>query len=201
METRTTLLCRVRDAADSDGWREFVALYKPLIVRYALSRRRGLSESDARDVAQDVFVRLLKALPTFTLDRSRGRFRTYLWRVTTSALADRDRRGRRRAAAERGWLDRRYGPDARAEWDRAFRERVLGHAMERIREATSPKTWACFERHVLQREPAAEVARELGVSANAVYVHSSTVLSRVRAKCAECLEDLSDDPHDLPGGP
>jgi hypothetical protein len=89
METSSTLVRRVRGAGDADSWREFVALYEPLIVRYALGRRRGLSEPDARDVAQDVFVRLLKALPTFELDRSRGRFRTYLWQVTASALAGR----------------------------------------------------------------------------------------------------------------
>ena len=201
METSSTLLCRVRDSGDAASWREFVMLYEPLIVRYALSSRRGLSEPDARDVAQDVFTRLLKALPTFALDHRRGRFRTYLWQVTATALADRARRGQRRAEAEREWLARHQAPDDRAAWDRAFRQRVLGHALERVRAANDPRTWACFERHVLGHEPAAEVARELGVSANAVYVNSSNVLSRVRARCAECLEELSDDPPDLPGGP
>jgi RNA polymerase sigma-70 factor (ECF subfamily) len=201
METSSTLLRRVRDTGDAASWREFATLYEPLIVRYTLSSRRGLSEPDARDVAQDVFIRLLKALPTFELDHRRGRFRTYLWRVTTSALADRARRDRRRGDAEQEWRDRHRTPGGQASWDRAFRQRVLGHALTRVREATSPKTWACFEEHVLKTRPAAEVAREVGVSANAVYVHSSTVLSRVRARCAECLEELSDDPQDLPGGP
>ena len=201
METSSTLLGRVRDAGDAESWREFATLYEPLIVRYALSRGRGLSEPDARDVAQDVFTRLLKALPTFELDHRRGRFRTYLWQVTARALADRARRERVRTDAEREWSDRHPTPDDQAAWDRAFRQRVLGHAVARAREATSPKAWACFAEHVLKSRPAAEVARELGVSANAVYVHSSNVLSRVRARCAECLEDLSDDPQDLPGGP
>ena len=201
METSSTLLGRVRDAGDAASGRAFVALDEPLIVRYARGRRRGLSEPDARDVAQDVFTRLLKALPTFELDHRRGRFRTYLWQVTTSALADRTRRGRRRAESEREWLARRDDPDDRAAWDRAFRQRVLGHALARAREATSPKAWACFAEHVLKSRPAAEVARERGVAADAVSVHSSNVLSRVRARCAECLEELSDGPQDLPGGP
>ena len=201
METSSTLLRRVRDTGDAGSWREFVALYQPVIVRYALGRGWGLSEADARDVAQDVFARLVHALPTFELDRARGRFRTWLWRVTASAAADRARKGRRGAAAEREWLARRDDPDGRAEWDRAFRERVLGHATGRVRGATSPRAWACFERHVLGREPAAGVAGDLGVTVNAVYVHSSNVLARVRAACAECLEELSDDPQDLPGRP
>jgi RNA polymerase sigma-70 factor (ECF subfamily) len=201
METSSTLLGRVRDTGDAASWSEFVALYEPMIVRYARGRHPGLSEPDARDVAQDVFARLLKALPAFELDRTRGRFRTYLWQVTTSALADRARRGRRRTDAEREWLARHQTPDDQTEWDRTFRRRVLGHALERVRGASSPRAWACFERHVLGHEPAATVASALGVSTGAVYVHSSNVLARVRAQCAESLEDLSDDPQDLSGGP
>ena len=78
---------------------------------------------------------------------------------------------------------------------------MLGHALGRARAASHPRVWACFERHVLGHAPAAAVARAPGVTADVVYVHSSNVLSRVRDKCAECLEDLSDDPQDLPGGP
>jgi RNA polymerase sigma-70 factor (ECF subfamily) len=199
METRSSLLRRVT-AGDADGWREFAALYEPVILRYALGRRRGLSETDARDVAQDVFARLLKALPGFELDHGRGRFRTWLWQVTTSALADRARRAGRRADAEREWLARREDPDDRAAWDHAFHSRVLDIALEQVRAASNPRTWACFERHVLGHEPAAAMGRELGMTANAVDVNSSHVLSRVRAECAECLEELSDDPQDLPGG-
>jgi RNA polymerase sigma-70 factor (ECF subfamily) len=90
MKTSSTLLKKVRDAGDADRRREFVTIDKPLIVSY--SRRRGLSEAEAEDATQDVFVRILKALPTFALDRGRGRFRTWLWQVTSSAIVDRARR-------------------------------------------------------------------------------------------------------------
>jgi RNA polymerase sigma-70 factor (ECF subfamily) len=197
MDTSSTLLRRVRDRGDAASWRRFVGVYEPLVVRYALSR--GLGEPDARDVAQDVFARLPRALPGFDLDRGRGRFRTWLYQVTASALADRHRPRRTREAAERGWHDRRAAAADRAEWDRAFRRRVLDHALDAVRAATNPRTWACFEGHVLGRRPAAEVAAGLGLSANAVYVNASHVLARVRAACAECLGELSDDPDDLPG--
>ena len=33
-DTQTTLLRRVRDPADADAWRQFVALYRPLLRAY-----------------------------------------------------------------------------------------------------------------------------------------------------------------------
>jgi len=79
VETRMSLLVRVRDPADAEGWREFVCLYEPLLLAYV--RHKGLSEHDARDVVQEVFATLVRTLPGFALDHERGRFRTWLWRT------------------------------------------------------------------------------------------------------------------------
>ena len=67
----------------------------------AYVRKKGLTETVAADVVQEVLARLVKALPDFELKRESGRFRTWLWRVTYGALADWGRRQRRRADAER----------------------------------------------------------------------------------------------------
>ncbi|MBM4091287.1 MAG: sigma-70 family RNA polymerase sigma factor, partial [Planctomycetes bacterium] len=97
--TRSTLLFRVSDPNDSQAWREFVQLYEPLLMSYV--RSRGVSEHDARDVVQEVFATLVRKLPGFQLDRTRGRFRTWLWRITQNAVTDWARKRGRRAAAER----------------------------------------------------------------------------------------------------
>jgi RNA polymerase sigma-70 factor, ECF subfamily len=78
-QTRSTLILRVRDPADTKAWGEFVALYEPLLSAYV--RQRGLDGEDTRDVVQDVFAKLVKSLPEFELARDRGRFRTWLWRI------------------------------------------------------------------------------------------------------------------------
>jgi hypothetical protein len=67
METSSTLSCRVRDTGDAPSGRASVTPDPPLIVRYALGRRRGPSEPDA----QDVLARLPLALPAFARDRAR----------------------------------------------------------------------------------------------------------------------------------
>jgi RNA polymerase sigma-70 factor (ECF subfamily) len=197
MDTSSSLLIRVRDSGDAAAWREFVAVYQPLIVAYAI--KQGLPAPAAHDAAQDVFIKLLKALPTFQLDRGRGRFRTWLWQVTFSAVVDRTRREGRRNRAERVWKERRATPEEPAEWRAMLHWRVMEHALKKVGADVSPKTWSCFDRHLRQRRPAAEVAAEPGVSVNSVYVNASRVLDLVRKARAELMGDLSDGADDLPG--
>jgi RNA polymerase sigma-70 factor (ECF subfamily) len=200
--TRSTLLMKVRDPADGQAWGEFVALYEPLLRAYV--RQRGLSEQDIDDVVQDVFARLVRTLPEFELDRQRGRFRTWLWQICRSAFMDWARRRRCRARAEDAWLQRMSEElpgsesDSDLEWCRLYRERILTFALERVRARSRPQSWACFERHILQRRPSAEVAAELGLTANGVDVNCSRILDRVRKFCLGYLEELADGAKPLP---
>ena len=102
--TSISLIARVRDRADGESWREFYQFYHPLLTRYL--RRLGLKEDIANDVIQDVFVRLLQALPNFDFDGKRGRFRSYLWKLTYSGLVDEARRMKARRQAEEEWVKR-----------------------------------------------------------------------------------------------
>jgi RNA polymerase sigma-70 factor (ECF subfamily) len=193
METRSSLLRRVRDPADAASWNEFILLYEPLLLSYVKSR--GLQEHDAHDVVQEIFAHLYKALPGFELDRARGRFRTWLWQVMMNAIADWARRRRRQEKAEEGWQERLAPPGEQdepdAEWTTAHRQRVLDFVLTRMRKETQPKTWACFELHLLLGRSGKEVAEELGLTANSVYANASRVLARVREQCADYEEDLS----------
>jgi RNA polymerase sigma-70 factor (ECF subfamily) len=191
IETRVSLIQRVREK-QTDAWTEFLDIYRPLLVAYV--HKRGVSEHDAADVVQDVFTRLMTALTEFELDAERGRFRTWLWRVTHSALTDWARRRAVRDRAERGWVDQRQpadDADADGEWNELYRRRILEAAIERVRASAQPITWACFEGRILAARPATEIAAETGVSINAVYVNASRLLARVREECATFEEPLT----------
>jgi RNA polymerase sigma-70 factor (ECF subfamily) len=204
-QTRSTLLLRVRNPGDTKAWGEFVALYQPLLTAYV--RQRGLGEEDTRDVVQDVFARLVKSLPEFELARHRGRFRTWLWQVCRSALCDWARRRRRRSRAEGAWLKELSNSppseegDSDVEWVRLHRRRIVSFALEQVKARSQAMTWACFEGHLIERKPSAQIAHELGVSVNAVNINSSRILDRIRRYCAEHLEDLADGQEPLPGKP
>jgi RNA polymerase sigma-70 factor, ECF subfamily len=191
LETRISLLDRVRNPADVAAWQEFVDLYEPLLLAYV--RKRGVGEHDAHDLVQDVFARLVPALGRFRLDHDRGRFRTWLWQVAHSALADWHRHGVVRARAEQEWVDQHEPSVADGrddDWDELYRRRILEVVLQRVRSAVNPTSWACFEGRLMLDRPAAEIAAELGISANAVYINASRLLARVREECAEFAETL-----------
>jgi RNA polymerase sigma factor (sigma-70 family) len=198
--TNIGLIARVRDRSDVESWRQFYQFYQPLLARYM--RRLGLDDHTANDVIQDVFVRLLQALPTFQLESKRGRFRSYLWRLTYSALVDQARRVKARRQAEEEWV-KRFQRDDEAESQKLHVElnefnhqQILELAMPRVRSMTSSRAWKCFEERCLRDRPGAVIAAEMGMTDKAVFVYASRVLKAVRAQCTALAEELGDEPGD-----
>ena len=70
--------------------------------------------------------------------------------------------------------------------------RSAGKDLRRVRAAVSWTAWKCFDGRLVGRRPAAEIAAELGITANVVYVYASRVLQEVRRRCAEIEEELGD---------
>lgn len=191
MDTRVSVIMGIRQN-DPDRWREFYAIYKPMLLSYL--RKQGLSDSDAHDVVQEVFLRMVQKIDTY--DRSRARFRSWLFRVARNALVD---RARRRATQKRAldvWALRLLNgnPEDDREMERLFermhREKVLEHAVKTVRRRSSPAAWACFEQRLFHDRPSAEIAAELGIPIDSVYSHTCRVLKKIRAICEEYDEDL-----------
>jgi RNA polymerase sigma factor (sigma-70 family) len=179
------LLQRVRDRTDAGAWAEFVDVYQPVLR--AFLRRQGVIAADIQDVMQDIFARLIPALARFEFDPSRGRFRTWLWRITSNAAANWSRKRASRARAEAAWCRHQptdlAGSCALDEREQVRHLQVLDQVLAEVRGTTSPATWACFEGRVLRDRPAAELATELGVSPNSVYVNACRVRAQVRERC------------------
>jgi RNA polymerase sigma factor (sigma-70 family) len=188
--TRPSLLVRVRDAQDHEAWNLFVATYAPVIYRYC--RRKGLQDADAADVTQDVLAQVARSMRTFTYQPERGRFRDWLCAVTRSKLP-RSRPNKDRAGGDDrvdGLLEQIACSESDSEWTAEFNGQVLRFALDRIRPHFEPTTWWSFERCWLDNRPAADVARELGLPIDAVYVAKSRVLKRLREEVLALAEDF-----------
>lgn len=184
--TSTTLLDRLRTSRRSEDWERFVHLYSPMILRWA--RRQGLQAVDAADLAQDVLVQLVRLLPSY--QRGLGQsFRGWLSRVTRSRCLDFHRRCQRRPRGGAEGLDQ--VADSREPEDigeREYRTFLLGRGLDLIRGDFEERTWQAFEAFVLHGRLAAEVAAELGLTANAVYLARTRILARLRRELDGLLE-------------
>src|SRR5206468_7504245 len=82
--TQPSLLVRIRDARDAEAWQQFVGVYAPLV--YGYGRRRGLQDSDAADLTQEVLRSVAMAAGRFEYDPERGTFRGWLFTVLRHKL-------------------------------------------------------------------------------------------------------------------
>jgi RNA polymerase sigma-70 factor (ECF subfamily) len=179
------LLKRLRYRTDAVAWAEFVDEYQPVLRAFV--RRQGVSAADVPDVVQDILARLVPALARFEFDPSRGRFLTWLWRVTRNSAKNWIRKRVSRVRAEAAWYQlqpaNQAGNDAPDERERACLRQILQQVFADVRQTILPAAWACFEGQVLHGRRADELATELGVSRNAVYVNTCRVRARVREQC------------------
>jgi RNA polymerase sigma-70 factor (ECF subfamily) len=179
-------LQRLRTTTDAEAWRRFVDLYTPLICSWA--RPLGLKEQDAADLVQDVFTLLVKKMPAFEYDRHRS-FRGWLRTVLVNKWRERQRDRAPAGGIPAEVLDEIAGPDNVAGWcDEEFQRYLSMRALQLMQADFQPATWrACWE-HVVCGRDAAEVARELGLTTNAVYLASSRVLRRLREELDGMLD-------------
>jgi RNA polymerase sigma-70 factor (ECF subfamily) len=195
--THPSLLARLRDLGDADAWRQFVAVYAPLVYRWC--RRQGLQEADAADVGQEVLAQVARSIRTFEYRPERGRFRDWLGAVVRSKLARFHHREARQVRADGAdpALQEAVAPEADTAWTAAFHAHVLRVALERIRPEFPAGHWQAFELVWLQDRPPAEAAARLGLSPSHVSVIKWRVLQRLRDEIGLLAEDV---PHLVPLG-
>ncbi|TWT90873.1 RNA polymerase sigma factor [Pseudobythopirellula maris] len=193
-DTRMSLILRLGDADDEEAWRHFAELYEPVV--YRLARSHGMQDADAREVVQEVLLSVSRAVERWTPDPERGRFRTWLGRITRNELINRLTRRKHQAlgSGDSGvarWLGELADPatEATAEFDLEWRREAFRWAAERVRERVSPTNWRAFWMTSVEARTTDEAATTLGVSPGAVHVARSRVRARLRVEVRRLLEE------------
>lgn len=153
-------------------------LYTPLLHHWA--RKLGLQDDDAADLIQDVFAVLVLRLPDFRYDPQR-RFRGWLWTIALNKWRERRRQRTPTPQAEPERLDVLAVADpVEAIGEAEYQRYLTRRALEIMQGEFQPATWQAFWECVVEERPAAEVAAQLGLSENAVYLAKGRVLRRLR---------------------
>ncbi|MBV9122088.1 MAG: sigma-70 family RNA polymerase sigma factor [Planctomycetes bacterium] len=177
--TRATLLGRLRQVpSDQAAWAEFVQRYGPKIYQWCRQWHR--QEADVQDVTQNVLLKLVQKMQTFTYDPSRS-FRAWLRTLTHHALSD-FLASRKRAGLGSGdsqILERLQSVAARDDLVQRLQEEfdleVLKEAIARVRLRVAPHTWEAFCLTAIEGLSGTEVAQRLHMKAAQVFAARSKV--------------------------
>jgi RNA polymerase sigma-70 factor (ECF subfamily) len=178
---------RVRKA-DSAAWREFDAIYRPMLLRYG--RARGLDEADAEDVVQYCMAAIHRHINSFDYDPAKGRFKGWLRTLVNNRVRNLIR-GRHEQLAETKDFKRSQQREQSPEqiFDEMWMEQHLRRALQVVRGAVEPSTFKAFERYVLDECPVDQVCDELNMTPNQIY----KVKWRVTQKLNDTLKYLIGD--------
>ena len=169
-------------------------LYYALVLKWC--QGFGLRPQDTADVAQETFRALAGAIGRFRREGDKNSFRGWLWGITRKQVAN-FRRRQKASLIGTGGTDaqRRLAqvPDE-SEKDasvvRPASERILliRRALGLLRADVEPRTWQAFWRVVVEGHAPADVAADLGLTTNAIYLLKARLLRRLREEFGELLD-------------
>jgi RNA polymerase sigma-70 factor, ECF subfamily len=184
-DTSNSLLERLRQGPNETAWRRMVDLYTPLIRGWL--RRYALNDSDCDDLVQDVLAVVVRRLPDFQRRPQVGAFRRWLRTIAVNCLRDfwRSQRFKPRGIGNADFgsiLSELEDPESALSklWDREHDRHVTAVLLEKIRPRFETKTWQAFRRVALDGIPVDQVAAELDLTANAVFIAKSRVVHLLR---------------------
>jgi len=202
LNTRQTLLLKIRDTGDSRSWSEFVEIYTPLLYNYFMAR--GLNDADAADLGQEVMRSVAKAISRFDYDSEQGSFRSWLYTIARNQLNNLFKKsarqpknaGQTELSNVVNKLEDEEG-NMEAYWELEHRRRMFEWAATQIRSNYETQTWEAFERLALRNEDPSAVAKSLNMNLGTVYVAKS----RITAKLRELIESVAGEWPELPKTP
>lgn len=188
------MLARVKDLEDADGWSEFYLKYRQLVL--GIARKHGFEESEAEEIAQEVFLRVAKNIGLFESGGRTGAFRKWLGKLTRWCALDARRKRPPHGAFWPGASSEEHqqeleqfpapassGPEEEVS-DHDFKELLL----RRLKQLVSERDYRIYEMISFEGYSPQDVAERINVSRVAV----DTILCRVRKAARVELERLGE---------
>jgi RNA polymerase sigma-70 factor (ECF subfamily) len=174
----TLLLMRLSGCpTDGKAWDQLVQRYGRTIYNWC--RRHQLQDADARDITQNVFAGLLQRLRQF--DRSRARFRTWLYQLVENSVRDwcanrQQRHEKGTAAVWQALASVEAQRDLESRLNEEYDLELLELAEMRVRLRVQPQSWDAYRLFCKEQLSLKEAAKALDIPAG----HISKYAGRVR---------------------
>ena len=196
IQTRPSLLGRLKEGDDVEAWQEFYRLYGKLVRDFAI--RAGLTDAEADDVVQETAIGVARNLPEFRYDPKVCRFKTWLlnqtsWRIknqlkrraqpgqpsgSTAVVGSKPAHDDRTSTIER--VPDPGAADLEGLFETQWRVHLTAAALEKVKQQFSLKQIQIFDLVVMKEWSGGEVARALDVSLANVYVTKHRVAAALK---------------------
>jgi RNA polymerase sigma factor (sigma-70 family) len=192
--TRSSLVQRLKDWDDQEGWREFFDLYWKLL--YCVAIKAGLTDAEGRDVVQETVVAVATNLREGRYEWRRGSFRSWLLTILYRKISNHVRKHRKEAHATSTesnratpLLERLPANQDEIEqiWNDEWAKNLADAAIEAVKKKVNPKLFQTFDLYVLKEWPVSDVARVMRIAVAQVYIAKYRVTAQIRRE-AQRLE-------------
>ncbi len=188
--TTAGMLEALKDFND-DAWLRLDRCFRAPVQRFA--KKLGLRPEEADDVAQEALLAFASGLRKGNYDPERGRLSSWLFGIAYRKVLKARRKWHTDAKYGRGqntifWQEIPGEDEASQTWERLWQQHVFKRCLERVREEVRPRTFRAFELVAIENRSAEDVAAELGITRNAVFIAKHRILKRMRELQKE-LED------------
>ena len=193
LNTRISLIGRLRDRHDDGAWNEFAEYYQNYI--FAILRRLGVQVSDLEDLSQKVLLTLWEKLPEFDYRPEECRFRTWMNRIIRNKVGHYFEKIRRyKNDEERVELTRLNADDmSDAEiyniYEHEWKIHIAELAWNRLESEFSVSALKCFE-GLSKGLKAGDLAEQLSLKVNSVFVNRQRVQDRFHREIRKLNEEL-----------
>ena len=195
IQTRPSLLNRLKAGDDTGSWQDFYRIYGKLVRDFAI--QAGLTDTEADEVVQETAIAMAHHLQNFHYDPQVCRFKTFLlnqvsWRIKDQLKKrkkESDRIGSPSLAASgddtaRSAIINRVPDPAAVDLDSLFesewRKNLFAVALDRVKEQFSLKQFQVFDLLVLKEWSARDVAKSLGLGLANVYVTRHRIAAAIK---------------------
>lgn len=191
-ETRHTLIQKLQDKElnDEEAWELFTTTYESFII--AILLKLQINAEEARDLKQDILLKLWEKLPSFEYKPNKAKFRTWVYSVTKNTAISHIRS----QSSEQKRIELYFTEEEGAktsEFDTLFMQEwqqfISSKALEKIKEDFTPQSIAIFKQ-CLQGAKTTDLAKEYSLQPNSIIRIKNRVKEQLMLEITKLRTEL-----------
>lgn len=191
IQTRKTLIEKIIENDDNASWETFCDSYQDYI--FVMIKNMGVSHQDSEELKQDVLVKAWKALPNFTYDPEKGKFRWWLFTIVKNTVyrhfRDKSKDVSTEADSDLTDADCFIEPEVEQLAEDEWKRFVVKKAWEIVVKEFEPHIIEIFTK-LSEGQKVKDIAINYDIKENTVYAYKSRVRRRLYREIVKIEHEL-----------